>query len=115
MPSRFLKEIPEGLTEELEEAPKKVYSFDFTQEKKPAMGQSSFFSGGFGSASKAAEKSAASGESFKAGDRIRHRKFGDGTVLEAKAIGADTFLRVEFDSVGEKKLMAAYVKLERID
>ena len=51
---------------------------------------------------------------FAAGDRVLHRKFGEGTVVEAKAIGADMFLKVNFDSVGEKNLMAAYVKLEKI-
>ena len=43
-----------------------------------------------------------------------HRKFGEGTVIEAKALGADMFLRVKFDTVGEKNLMAAYVQLEKI-
>ena len=51
---------------------------------------------------------------FSAGDRVLHRKFGEGTVIEAKAIGADMFLKVNFDSVGEKNLMAAYVKLEKL-
>ena len=112
MPSRFLKEIPDSLIEELEDAPKKTYSFDFSSEKKPVMDKSSFI---FESPKKQEKTSASSSESFKSGDRIRHRKFGDGTILEAKAVGADTFLRVEFDTEGEKKLMAAYVKLERID
>lgn len=115
MPSRFVKEIPENLIEEIEEAPKKIYHFESSREKKPVMEQSSFL---FGNKPRVFENPAGSigeSESFKEGDRIRHRKFGEGTVIEAKSIGADTFLRVNFDSVGEKKLMAAYVKLERID
>ena len=51
---------------------------------------------------------------FAPGDRVMHRKFGEGTVIEAKALGADMFLRVKFDSVGEKNLMAAYVELEKL-
>ena len=51
---------------------------------------------------------------FNIGDRVMHRKFGEGTVLESKALGADMFLKVKFDEVGEKNLMAAYVKLEKI-
>ena len=51
---------------------------------------------------------------FAPGDRVVHRKFGEGTVVEAKAIGADMFLKVNFESVGEKNLMAAYVQLEKI-
>ena len=112
MPSRFLKEIPAGLIEEIEDMPKKPFGFDFVSEKKPVMEQSSFF---FSNSPKTEPQPSSKGGSFKEGDRIRHRKFGDGTVIEAKSIGADTFLRVQFDTVGEKKLMAAYVQLERID
>ena len=54
------------------------------------------------------------GLDFAPGDRVLHRKFGEGTVIEAKAIGMDMFLSVKFDTVGEKNLMAAYVKLEKI-
>ena len=52
---------------------------------------------------------------FMPGDKVVHRKFGEGTVVEAKAIGADMFLKVNFESVGEKNLMAAYVQLEKIN
>lgn len=113
MPSRFLKEIPESLLEEMEETPKKSYNFDFVSEKRPIMDKSTFsFSG---AATTSPKTTSTVSETYKEGERIRHRKFGEGTIIEAKAIGADTFLRVEFDTVGEKKLMAAYVKLERID
>ncbi len=111
MPSRFLKEIPDSLFDEIDDTPKKSYHFDFENEQSAKIPQSSLFF----TNSDTKKPSVSSGEVYKEGERIRHRKFGDGTIIEAKAVGADTFLRVNFDSVGEKKLMAAYVKLERID
>ena len=64
--------------------------------------------------SNAKSETASNGLDFAPGDRVLHRKFGEGTVIEAKAIGMDMFLSVKFDTVGEKNLMAAYVKLEKI-
>lgn len=52
---------------------------------------------------------------FKPGDRVRHRKFGDGTVISAQAFGKDAILVIDFDSVGTKRLMAAFAKLERVN
>ncbi|MBQ7006225.1 MAG: hypothetical protein IJN59_00185, partial [Oscillospiraceae bacterium] len=51
---------------------------------------------------------------FKAGDAVRHKKFGDGFILTATALGNDQLLEVAFDSCGTKKLMAKAAKLERI-
>lgn len=53
--------------------------------------------------------------SFKAGDRVRHRKFGDGTVVSAQAFGKDSILVIDFDTAGTKRLMAAFAKLERVN
>ncbi|MCM1333749.1 MAG: UvrD-helicase domain-containing protein [Bacteroides sp.] len=52
---------------------------------------------------------------FAAGDRIRHRVFGDGTVLSASPLGNDTLLEVGFDTVGTKKLMANFAKITKIE
>jgi len=114
MMSRFLKEIPKELINEERAKKATIADFGFTYTKKPAMDTSMFSN----SAAKAQTPPTASGSKaamdFASGDRVLHRKFGEGTVLEAKAIGADMFLRVKFDSVGEKNLMAAYVQLEKI-
>lgn len=42
---------------------------------------------------------------FSAGDRIRHKAFGEGTVVSLKPMGGDCLIEMEFDSVGKKKLM----------
>ncbi len=111
MISRFLKEIPKELLNE-ESARKTTYEdFGFTYAKKPQMDTSMFAAT---PKAKPAVEDAPKVLDFKSGDRVMHRKFGAGTVLEAKAIGADMFLRVKFDDAGEKNLMAAYVQLEKM-
>ncbi len=51
---------------------------------------------------------------FLAGDRVRHSKFGDGTVISSQAFGRDAIVVIDFDTAGNKRLMAAFAKLERI-
>lgn len=51
---------------------------------------------------------------FRPGDRVRHRKFGDGTVVSSQAFGNDAIMVIDFDTAGNKRLMAAFAKLERI-
>ena len=49
-----------------------------------------------------------------AGDRVRHPMFGEGLILSANKMGADTLYEVAFDTVGTKKLMATFAKLTKI-
>ncbi len=51
---------------------------------------------------------------FKPGDRVKHQTFGEGEILSARQMGADTLYEVMFDRVGTKKLMATYAKLVKI-
>lgn len=62
----------------------------------------------------AARIAAAHTETFAAGDRIKHKVFGEGTVLSAKAMGNDCLLEIAFDKVGTKKIMANFAKVEKI-
>lgn len=54
------------------------------------------------------------GPVFEKGDRVRHRKFGDGTIVSAQQVGRDAILLIDFDNAGAKRLMAAFAKLEKI-
>ena len=49
--------------------------------------------------------------SYGVGDRVRHVKFGEGTVLEIKEGGRDYEVTVEFDSAGVRKMFAMFAKL----
>ena len=111
--SRFLKEIPKVLVNEESSKKQAASDFGFTYVQKPRMDKSMFAN----SAPKPTPATNAGSKpalDFNPGDRVHHRKFGEGTVIEAKALGADMFLKVKFDTVGEKNLMAAYVQLEKI-
>jgi DNA helicase-2/ATP-dependent DNA helicase PcrA len=51
---------------------------------------------------------------LRVGMRVRHATFGTGTVISVEASGADLKLVVRFASVGTKRLLANYAKLEVI-
>ena len=48
------------------------------------------------------------------GDRVRHGKFGLGTVLEVRGAGGDAFVTVNFETAGRKSIMLNYAKLEKV-
>lgn len=61
---------------------------------------------------KTSAPSAPSVKTFTEGARVSHTKFGNGTVLSAKPMGADIMYEIAFDDFGTKKLMATYAKLK---
>ena len=52
--------------------------------------------------------------SYRVGDRVRHVKFGEGTVLEIKEGGRDYEVTVQFDSAGVRKMFAMFAKLVKV-
>ena len=107
-PSRFLDEIPEELMEITEEKPAASvldYSFD-----KPAAG--------FGKSAMLDERGSkpkpSSALEYSVGDKVKHRKFGIGVITAAQSMGADYLLKINFPD-GEKKLLAAYAPIEKIE
>lgn len=48
------------------------------------------------------------------GDRVRHIKFGDGTVLEITKGARDFEVAVDFDNAGVKRMFAAFAKLIKL-
>ncbi|SET98641.1 DNA helicase-2 / ATP-dependent DNA helicase PcrA [[Clostridium] aminophilum] len=52
---------------------------------------------------------------YEAGDRVTHIKFGAGTVTAIKDEGRDYEVTVEFDRVGQKKMLAGFAKLKRTE
>ena len=51
---------------------------------------------------------------YEAGDRVRHVKFGEGTVTDIKEGGRDHEVTIEFDSVGTRKMFAKFAKLVKV-
>lgn len=90
-PSRFLREIPA----------------EYLREVRPRTGVSQpvFRPGAVGRA----EQSAAG---LSLGQRVGHRKFGEGTVLAFEGDGARARIQVNFDTAGSKWLIAGYAKLD---
>lgn len=127
MPSRFLKEIPSELCET-----NVGYASDPWETKlKQAIAGGN--SEGFGynsyqkdygnsSSQKAPEPKSTYRESsssitantveYTKGMRVRHKVFGEGTVLKTTPMGGDSLLEIAFDNCGTKKLMSNFVKME---
>ena len=51
---------------------------------------------------------------YEVGDRVRHVKFGEGTVTDIKEGGRDHEVTIEFDSVGTRKMFAKFAKLVKV-
>ena len=49
---------------------------------------------------------------YKTGQKVRHKKFGEGTVIESKLTGNDEEVSVAFADVGVKRLAASFANLE---
>ena len=52
---------------------------------------------------------------YGVGDRVRHVKFGEGTVLDIKEGGRDKEVTVDFDTAGVRKMFAMFAKLMKIE
>jgi len=54
---------------------------------------------------------------FVKGERVKHSRFGSGTIYELSGVGKDTKVTVDFDdeAIGRKRLVVAYAGLERGD
>ena len=51
--------------------------------------------------------------SYDVGDRVKHVKFGEGTVQKINDGGRDYEVTVDFDRVGVKKMFASFAKLKK--
>jgi len=90
LPSRFLREIPGEVIEEIRARP---------QVSRP-------YTPAAGSLSSAQEMTG-----FELGQRVEHPKFGAGIVLNAEGQGSGARVQVNFEAVGPKWLVVAYANL----
>ena len=112
--SRFMKEVPMYLLstgavfeKEKKEEPKANSYLQAKQAFKSKAFATSAPAKQFGSPSN-------KGIDYGVGDRVRHMKFGDGTVTNIVQGGRDFEVTVDFDAVGTKKMFAMFAKLKKI-
>ena len=120
--SRFIKEMPSalidtgkregGFSQNVSLGEKRTYSSEVSGYKRSAYAQKPAFAAiqkGSGLMAKKSE-----GLSYGVGDRVRHVKFGDGTVTDIKEGGRDYEVTVQFDTAGGRKMFALFAKLTKI-
>jgi len=95
--SRFIKEIPTEYIEEVRLRTKATVSRPMQSRFQSSASHTAFDSTG-----------------FKLGERVAHRKFGEGTVLNYEGSGEHARVQVNFDDVGSKWLVLSFAKLDKI-
>ena len=115
-PSRFLKEIPPEVLDDMT-PPKHVMTQEERVERaKEYMKHSKYRFDEYTVGQDLFAKTPVRGGSAEldVGDRVKHVSFGEGTILSVKQMGTDKMYEVMFDKVGTKKLMATYARLKKL-
>jgi DNA helicase-2/ATP-dependent DNA helicase PcrA len=113
-PSRFLSEVPQDLVEEVGERRRKpAVRYDGTvyntvDAVTKALGGSLKQTPSF----KPAEAKKKTAGAWALGTRVKHAKYGYGTILRTEGSGEDLKLTISFISHGLKKMIAKYAELE---
>jgi len=120
--SRFLKEIPAECIEETEPmsfAAKKLnmlekgeYSSNRSS-KMPPFVKDKFFKGGFGLEEKESKPKLKS-DNIQPGDKVMHKAWGVGTVVQIKNDGDSSVIVIAFENKGLKNLNLEYAPIEKI-
>lgn len=96
LPSRFLKEIPEGLVENCSK-----HKGRREQQHRPIVSS-------YRVETKVVD--------WTAGDQAEHKKWGIGTVLRVDGQGEETELKISFPApYGEKRLLAKYAPIQKVE
>ena len=126
--SRFVREIPPELMDNTVPTVKRrdedVFDFRPKAVLKPKITPQPvkpFIAQGIGSLNRVAgiNKGAAALEAdtvldYEKGDRVRHVKYGEGTVLNIEREPRDYKVTVNFDNAGQKIMYASFAKLKRV-
>ena len=106
-PSRFVGEIPPECLKTEDETERYGGTGSFGGWRQPAR------TGAVPPPAAPRPKPAAEPFRFKTGDRVYHKTFGEGSILKIEPMGGDHLLTIHFDSVGAKRLMATFARLEK--
>ena len=106
-PSRFVEEIDQELLE--------IEGMRPTPKKTPVFAKKTAYSYKQPETAVVSSKSATGGEknSWKPGDKVKHKKWGLGTVVRVSGTSKDLELDVAFPSQGVKRLLAAFAPIEK--
>ncbi|HCK2894989.1 TPA: DNA helicase PcrA [Enterococcus faecium] len=106
-PSRFVEEIDQELLE--------IEGMRPTPKKTPVFAKKTAYSYKQPETAVVPSKSATGGEnnSWKPGDKVKHKKWGLGTVVRVTGTSKDLELDVAFPSQGVKRLLAAFAPIEK--
>ena len=112
--SRFVKEIPQELLDMGSGSRLQAGASGGYAAEKPYVSKASRQP--FHTLTKGSQLTAQKGGtlSYGVGDRVRHVKFGEGTVLDIREGGRDYEVTVEFDTAGVRKMFAMFARLEKI-
>ncbi len=112
--SRFLKEIPLDLLDTGSIVEKNTV--EMPKQTAYAQAKQTFRTKAFTTAKPIKQFGTVSGEGpgYDVGDRVKHMKFGEGSVTAMTAGGRDYEVTVQFDEVGVKKMFATFAKLQKI-
>ncbi len=106
-PSRFVEEIDQELLE--------IEGMRPTPKKTPVFAKKTAYRYKQPETAVVPSKSATGGEnnSWKPGDKVKHKKWGLGTVVRVSGTSKDLELDVAFPSQGVKRLLAAFAPIEK--
>ena len=93
-PSRFLKEIPAELIDEIR--PRAQTTAPYARKRSSSFNDTTSDIG------------------FSLGDKVSHPSFGDGIVLNYEGIGESASIQINFEAVGTKWLMLSFAKLKKV-
>ncbi|OYK79291.1 DNA helicase II [Coxiella burnetii] len=91
-PSRFIQEIPPELIDAVRPTPKIARPVTITSTQKSLVGETGYY----------------------VGQRVSHKKFGPGIIINYEGHSEHARLQVKFDYHGTKWLVASYAKLEAL-
>lgn len=111
-PSRFLQEVPRNLIHEYRRPQQqKVVLRDVPREQDSRPRTTNWF---LQNKSSFVPKEASSSASFKAGDRVNHKKWGLGTIVAVKDTEDGQEVKVAFNGGGIRSLLTKYAVLQKV-
>ncbi len=128
--SDFVSEIPRELTERLNNTIKRPqrdsYSsssfgfdddynmFSYSSSSKNSFSTASDVSSIIASTTFKASEAPKLSETYSKGERVSHKKFGEGMIVGVNEMDGDYQLEISFDNVGTRTLMASFAKLKKL-